>query len=112
MIHYSRVISGLAAYIDTEIVGKMHGSLKAWALGSMAGVALSRADSMFRTLAAHPMAASLGLVDGENVNVDAIMAELRKQAQRGTATIDIPLMGPITFSIADVEALDRYIKGA
>lgn len=112
MTHYSRVIQGISNYIDAELVSKMAGSWKAWALGSAAGVAMAKAESIFRMMAGNPVAAALGIIDGENVNVDVIMAELRKQAQRGAATLNIPLIGPITFNASDVDALDRHIKGA
>lgn len=112
MLHYSRVIRGIANYIDTEIVGKLNGSWKAWLLGSAAGLAMARSEALFRTLAGNPIAAALGVIDGENVDVDAIMAELRKQAQRGNMTVVLPIVGPVTFGLADVEALDRHIKGA
>ena len=59
-----------------------------------------------------PMIDALDIIDGENVDVDRLYAILRKQAQRGPATEKIPFIGPITFSISDVDALYRHIKGA
>lgn len=112
MLHYSRVIRGIANYIDAEIVGKLNGSWKAWVLGGAAGLAMARAEVLFRALAGNPIVTALGVIDGENVDVDAIMVELRKQAQRGNITVGLPIVGPVTFGLADVEALDRHIKGA
>lgn len=111
MIHKSRVMQGIAAYIDNEIVSKMSGNWKSWVIGSAAGIALSRSDEMLNTLAANPAVKALGLIDGENINVEVIYEELRKQAQRGTATVELPIVGAITFSAADVDSLYRYIKG-
>lgn len=111
MIHYSRVIQGILLYIQNEMAGKLAGSWKAWMLNVVAGMAATRAEAMFSKLAEHPAVAALGLIEGENVNVDAIMAELRKQAQNSTATIQIPILGPYTVGIADVNALERYIRG-
>lgn len=111
MIHRSRVMQGIAAYIDNEIVAKMSGSWKSWVIGSAAGIALSRSDELLNTLSANPAVRALGLIDGENINVEAIYEELRKQAQKGTATVELPVVGAITFSAADVESLYRYIKG-
>ena len=111
MIHYSRVIQGLLTYIDNEMAAKLAGSWKAWVLRGAAGIASAKAEPLFRMLAGNPIATALGLIDGENVNVDAIMGELRKQAQSGTATIEIPILGPYTVGLADVEALNRYIRG-
>lgn len=109
MIHYSRVIQGITNYVDNELVGKLNGSWKAWLLGSVAGLAASRANALFMQYKDNPVAVALGLVEGENVNVDAVFAELKKQAHKGTATVTMPIIGPVTFGPADVDALYRYI---
>lgn len=111
MIHYSRVIQGILLYIQNEMAGKLAGSWKAWMLNVVAGMAATRAEAMFGELAKNPALVALGIIEGENVNVDAIMAELRKQAQNSTATIQIPILGPYTVGSADVDALNRYIRG-
>ena len=105
MIHYSKVLNGLAAYIDAEIAGKMNGSWKAWVVRSAAALASARAENVYHTVSQHPIALALGIVD-------AILAQLRIQAQRGTAAANLPLIGPVTFGLSDVDALERYIKGA
>lgn len=110
MLHYSRVIQGIANYIEAEIVSKLAGSWKAWAFGGMAGIALSRADQLFQTIKNNPAMAALGLVEGENVNVDLLYSELKKQAQKGTATATLPIIGAVTFGPSDVDALFRYIR--
>lgn len=111
MIHYSKVINGLLLYIENEMAAKLAGSWKAWGLRVVASMAASKAQELFRVVANHPLAVTLGLVEGENVNVDAIMGELRKAAQGSTATVDVPLIGPYTIGLADVDTLNRYIRG-
>lgn len=110
MLHYSRVIQGIANYIDNELVGKLAGSWKSWLLGGMAGIAMARAEQLFSIARSNPIMTALGLVEGENVNVDLLYSELKKQAQKGTATATLPVIGPVTFGPADVDALFRYIK--
>lgn len=112
MIHKSKVLYGVASYIDAEIVAKLAGSWKAWAVGGLAGLAVSRADGLISQYANNPLVKALGLIDGENIDVDAIITELRKQAQRSPATIDVPLVGPVTFTAADVDSLHRHIMQA
>lgn len=112
MVHKSKVLSGVAAYVDNEIVAKMAGSWKAWLVGGVAGLAVSKAGTAIDELAKNPMVAALGIVQGENIDVDALYAELLKQAQKGSATVDLPVVGPITFGVADVESLYRHIMGA
>lgn len=109
MVHYNRVIQGIAAYIDNELVGKLNGSWKAWLLGSMAGIAVSNGEKMFRQYKDMPILAALGIVDGENINIETIYTELRKQAQRGSATVTLPVVGAVTFGPTDVDSMYRYI---
>ena len=111
MVHKSKVLHGIAGYIDDEIVAKMAGGWKAWAVGGLAGIAVSRADVLIAKLTANPMVQALGLIDGEMIDAEALIAELRKQAQRSAATIDVPLIGPITFTATDVDSLYRHIMG-
>lgn len=112
MVHKSKVLTGIAGYIDDEIVSKMAGGWKAWLIGSAAGLATARAGKLIDELLRNPMVTALGLAEGENIDVDAIYAELLKQARKGSATVDLPVVGPITFGVADVESLYRHIMGA
>lgn len=112
MVHKSKVLRGLGSYVDAEIVSKMAGSWKAWLIGGAVGLAAARADALIGQLASNPMVTALGLIEGENIDVDAIYAEMLKQAQKSSMTIELPLIGPVTFGVADVESLYRHIMGA
>lgn len=111
MVHYSKVVNGLMSYVDNEIVAKMNGSLKGWGVGIVAGLLGRKADQVFSALRNNPISASLGLIDGEMVDVDAVYSEALRMAQRGSATVNVPVLGAITFTTADVESLYRYIIG-
>lgn len=111
MVHYSKVVNGLMSYVDNEIVAKMNGSLKGWGVGIVAGLLGRKADQVFTALRNNPIAASLGLIDGEMVDVEAVYSEALRMAQRGSATVNVPMLGAITFTTADVESLYRYIIG-
>lgn len=112
MIHYSKVIKGLTDYIDADILSKLNGSATKWAAGAAVAIAARRADQIYQEIAKNPMVRALGVVDGENVDVETIYAELLRQAQQGSATLNVPMLGPITFGLADVESLYRHIMGA
>lgn len=111
-MHKSRVLQGITGYIDDEIVAKMAGSWKAWVVGGLAGIAASRADALIAQYAKNPIVSAMGLMDGEMIDAEAILAELHRQAQKGTATVDVPLIGPITFGPADVDSLHRHIMSS
>ena len=111
MVHYSRVINGAVNYIDNEIVSQMNGSLKGWGLGIVTGIMAKRAEQLFAGLRENPVLASLGVLDGEMVDIDTIYSEALKVAQKSSATVNIPIIGPVTFKANDVESLYRYIMG-
>lgn len=111
MIHYSRVISGAVNYIDNEIIAQMNGSLKGWGLGIVTGLMAKRAEQLFSELRQNPLLASLGVVEGEMVDIEAIYAEALRMAQKGSATVNLPMVGAVTFRAADVESLYRHIMG-
>ena len=112
MVHRSKVLHGLVGYVDDEIVSKIAGSWKAWVIGGAAGLVAARADKLLNALAANPMVTALGLIQGENIDIEAIYTEILKQAQKGNMTLEIPLIGPVTFGTGDIESLYRHIMGA
>lgn len=112
MIHYTKVVQGLMDYADAEILSKLGGSLKSWMIGVVLDLIGGSAESVYRAIQNIPMIDALGVIDGENVDVDRLYALLRRRAQNGPATENIRFIGPITFTTADVDALYRYIKGA
>lgn len=112
MMHYTKVVQGLMAYADAEILSKLNGSMKGWMVGAVLELLGGSAENTFRQIQSIPMIEVLGVIDGENIDVDRLYGILRKQAQRGPATMNIRFIGPITFTASDVDALYRHIKGA
>ena len=111
MIHYSKIIAGFQAYISSEIIAQVDGSIKGWGVAIATGIVARRAVQIFDAVKNHPMLTALGLVDGEMIDIDIIYAEALKAAQHESATINIPVLGPVTFKAADVESLYRHITG-
>lgn len=109
MVHYSKVINGIVDYIDHDMVQKMAGSWKAWGVGAAVALIARKAPEAFERLRSNPVIQMTGVVDGEMVDVDAIYTELLRQANRNNATIEIPFIGPVTYSSKDVDDLYRRI---
>lgn len=112
MIHYTRVLKGTMNYVDAEIVSKMQGSIKAWGVEIVTGLLADRGEAVFLAAREHPLVKLMDVVDGENIDVDRLYAKAMQAAQRGSATVNIMFIGPVTFKTADVESLYRHIMGA
>ena len=104
MYNYEQVINGLTKYIDHEIVNKVPG-WKRWLLGSGIGIMLSNAEEVFNTLKDNEFVKMLNLIDDNKINVDIIYKELKKQAEKGSANIELPMIGSFILNTQDVDKL-------
>ena len=110
MVTYNQVVNGMAKYIDQEIVNKIQGWQR-WALGAGAGIMMNKGTNIFNAFKAHPVVKMLEVIDDNDmIDIDTIYAELRKQAEKGSATFDAPMIGTITLTKDDVDKLYRLIK--
>lgn len=114
MVHYSRVINGLAHYIRSDILAQLNGNMSKWIGGVLVELTAQEAEKVYHTLANNAMVKALNVIDGENVNVEKIYPLLLAEARQGSATLTLPLnlVPPITFTEKDVESLYRHIMGA
>lgn len=110
MYEYSKVINGVANYIDTEIVDKITGWQK-WVVGSGVGIALSNATNLFNQLKENEFIKMLGVIDkNDKIDVDKIYKEMKKQAKKGSITFNAPMIGAVTLNEQDVDKLYNLIK--
>lgn len=110
MYNYSQVISGIAKYIDTEIVNKIVG-WKKWVVGSGIGLALSNTTEVFNQLKNNEFVKMLGVIDKEDkIDVDKIYKEMKKQAKKSAVTFDMPMIGAITLNEQDLDRMYELIK--
>lgn len=109
MVTYNQVVNGMSRYIDQEIVNKMQGWQR-WALGAGAGIMMTKGTNIFNALKANPIIKMLDVIDeNDMIDIDTIYTELRKQAEKGAATFDAPMIGTITLTKDDVDKLYRLI---
>jgi hypothetical protein len=110
MYEYSKVLNGVAKYIDTEIVDKISG-WKKWVIGSGIGLALNNTTEIFNQLKNNEFVKLLNIIDkNDKIDVNKIYQELKKQAQKGAISVDMPMIGTITLNEQDVNKLYELIK--
>ena len=112
MVHVSKVVKGLAAYVDTEIVSKMRGSLKAWGFGAVSALVLSKASTMITALSENPIMKAFGIIDGEQIDIDSLYQTIRAQAEKSEAVVDLSIFGTLKLNVSDVDRIYRLIQEA
>lgn len=111
MVPYTKVINGLSKYIDDEIVNKLAGYQR-WVIGTGLGVMLNKATNIFENIKNIPLIKSMELInEKDEVDIELIYKELKKQAQKTAVTFEVPLAGPLTLNEQDVDKLYNMIMG-
>ena len=111
MVHYTKVIQGAVNYADAELISPFNGSAKAWGIGIALGLIAKRADNVFAAIKNNALLTAMGLIDGDMVDIEAVYTEALRMARKGSATVNIPIIGVVTFKESDVESIYRHIMG-
>lgn len=111
MVPYIKVINGVSKYIDEEIVNKIVG-LNKWVVGAVVGTVLNRSANIFNNLKIHPVIKAMEIInEKDEIDIELIYREMKKQAQKSAVTLDIPLTGTITLNEQDLDKLYGMIMG-
>lgn len=111
MVAYTKLINGLSKYVDEEIVNKLTGYQK-WVIGAGAGIMLNKATNVFNTLKNNPLIKSMEIInEKDEIDIELIYRELKKQAQKGAVTVEVPMAGVLTLNEQDVDKIYSMIVG-
>lgn len=111
MVPYNKVINGITRYIDDEIVNKLTGPQR-WIIGTGAGIMLMKSADIFNALKNNSIVKTMGIINAnDEVDVELIYKELKKQAQKSAVTFDVPMIGALTLNEQDVDKLYNKIMG-
>lgn len=106
-----QVIRGLIQYADNEVMSKLPMSGK-WIAGTAISLATNKTANIINALRDNTIVNMLGLIDEENnIDVDALINAMKSAADKyGKLTVNIPMMGSMTFSSSDIDRLRTYIQ--
>ena len=107
----SQVLNGLMNYVDSEVMGKLPTSGK-WVVGTAVNLMTNKAQNVIDTLSDNEIVKMLGIVDEEGmIDIDELLSAMKTSADRyGVLSVDVPLIGRLSFSSSDVDSLKNYIR--
>lgn len=110
MCTLSQVVNGIKEYFEHELVAKIPG-LGKWLIGAAISMTLDNADHVFMELKENSLIKAMGIIGpDEMIDIEKLYQHILAQAQNSTASINMPLIGVVTFKAEDVEKIYSYIK--
>lgn len=111
MVTIEQVKNGLTRYIDKEILPTMPGG-KRFALGVGAALIMQNLEGTLLRYRESPLLAAMNVLDeGNNIDIDTIYAAATDTLKgMEKLSVDIPLLGVLTFRQSDLDALLAAIK--
>lgn len=106
-----QVVNGIINYADNEIMAKLPTSGK-WIVGTAIGLASNKATHMIDSLKDNMVVKALDVIDDDGmIDVDALISAMRSSADRyGKLTVEVPMIGRLSFTASDVDSLRSYIN--
>lgn len=106
-----QVVRGIINYADNEVMVKLPTTAK-WVMGTIIGIASTKSTQVIENLKHNPIVNALGVVDeAGNIDVDTIILSMKDAAEKyGNLTLDVAMLGKMTFSAADIDRLRSYIQ--
>lgn len=114
MVTVQQIQSGLAAYLDAEMMPKLPANgVQRVITGAAMGLLIKRSGAIIQEYSQHPFVKMLGITDENgNWDLDSLKTEVKKQIDGNGFDIEVPMLGVMTFHQADVDKLVTYIKSA
>lgn len=111
MVTMKEIESGIAAYLDAELMPKLPTSgLEKVIAGTAISLFIKRSGTILESYKDNKVVQMLGVMDTEgNVDVDLLATELKKNMPEDGIKIDVPMIGAMTFHKEDVTKLHEYI---
>lgn len=109
----AQAAAGLDSYIQSEFVGKIQDWRK-WAVAAGAGLAKDKAVNIVNALKNNPVVKTMGIIDEDDkIDIEILYKHFYKAAEAtGPVTQNILLLGPTTFTAADIDKLYAAIMTA
>ena len=102
--------TGLAQFIDTELVPHLSG-IKKIGLAAYSAMAAQNIAATIRKYQNHPAIAIMGVFDADgNLDIEKLYNALDPLFAE-KQTVEIPMIGEFIFDHSDLEKLYRYMKG-
>ena len=110
MVRFEKVIDGINRSIDSEIYSNLN-DLQELLARIVVGRVNSNAENIKAVLMSNGFAKTLCIIDSDGmVDIGRLMQDIRREIERkGSIEFDVPMIGRLKFTPADVDVLHDMI---
>lgn len=108
MVTMEKLRNGIHLYLEREIIPSLGGWQK-WVFGAGAALLVNRVEDILHKFENTPIIKAMGIIQDNKVDIDAVYEAVREQAKNTPAVIEIPGVGTIRLSAADIDKLYQTI---
>lgn len=111
MVSVDKIEKGIANYLDAEFMPQLQSNgVEKVIIGTAVSLFIRRSGVIIGGYKDNKVVKMLGIMDDDgNVDVETLAEELKKNISKEGFTIDIPILGILTFHKEDVDKLCDYI---
>lgn len=110
MTSIEQIKNGIQRYVDYDLSPGLPELAQAM-IGGAVALYIAKAETILRRLSGEPYVAVLGIIDGDQVDVEAIHDAFAPRV-KGTIPVKLPLIGSMSFDRAEVEKLFERIRSS
>lgn len=110
MAKFNQIKSGIAEYIDREMLPQIHGWQK-WVVGASLSMAMEKSVDIFNKLKENEFIKLMEVIDSnDNIDIDKLYKHFLAESKKGAITFKSSILGDITLDEKDVEKIYCYIR--
>lgn len=111
MVSIDKIEKGVANYLDAELMPQLQSNgIEKVIIGTAASLLIRKSGDIITGYKDNKLVKMLGIMDDNgNVDVETLAEELKKNISKDGFTVDIPIIGTLTFHKEDVDKLCDYI---
>lgn len=112
MVSIDKIEQGMALYLDEELMPQLQkDGVERVLVGTAASLLIRRLGTVAEEYRDSRFVKILGIMDESgDVDVDVLVEEVKKNISKEGFTIDVPVLGAMTFHKEDVDKLYTCIK--
>ena len=114
MVTVTQIEKGLGMFLDSELMPNLPvDGIQRVLAGTAMALLIKRSGSTIEEYSQHPFIKMLGIVDENgNWDIDTLKTEVKNQMGDKGITIDVPMIGSMTFHKEDIDKVTTFIKSA